>query len=46
VIGLAELLWEGAESTLDPVVVDRRYRRTGVGSFNQRSRSRVAGRPT
>jgi len=31
IVGLTGLLWEGEESTIEPVVVDRRYRRTGVG---------------
>lgn len=31
VIGVTGLLWEGDESTIEPVVVDRRCRRTGVG---------------
>ena len=31
VVGLTGLLWEGEESTIEPVVVDRHYRRNGVG---------------
>lgn len=31
IVGLTGLLWEGEESTIEPVVVDRRYRRTGIG---------------
>jgi GNAT superfamily N-acetyltransferase len=31
VVGLTGLLWEGAESTIEPVVVDRGCRRSGVG---------------
>ncbi len=31
VVGLAGLLWEGGESTIEPVVVDRHYRRNGLG---------------
>jgi GNAT superfamily N-acetyltransferase len=30
-VGLAGLLWEGGEATIESVVVDRRHRRTGVG---------------
>lgn len=31
VIGMTGLLWEGEESTIEPVVVDRHRRRCGVG---------------
>ena len=31
VVGLTGLLWEGTESTIEPVVVDRRHRRAGIG---------------
>lgn len=31
VVGLTGLLWDGDESTIEPVVVDRHYRRNGVG---------------
>lgn len=31
VIGMTGLLWEGGESTIEPVVVDRGCRRSGVG---------------
>jgi GNAT superfamily N-acetyltransferase len=31
IVGLAGLLWDGQESTIEPVVVDRHCRRTGVG---------------
>lgn len=31
IVGLTGLLWEGEESTIEPVVVDRQYRRNGVG---------------
>jgi N-acetylglutamate synthase-like GNAT family acetyltransferase len=31
VLGLAGLLWQGDESTIEPVVVDRRCRGSGVG---------------
>jgi GNAT superfamily N-acetyltransferase len=31
VVGLAGLLWEGDESTIEPVIVDRRHRRAGIG---------------
>ena len=31
IIGMTGLLWEGVESTIEPVVVDRRCRGTGVG---------------
>ncbi len=31
IVGLTGLLWEGEESTIEPVIVDRRYRSTGVG---------------
>jgi GNAT superfamily N-acetyltransferase len=30
-VGLTGLLWEGGESTIEPVVVDLRCRRTGIG---------------
>ena len=31
IVGLAGLLWADEESTIEPVVVERRHRRTGVG---------------
>jgi GNAT superfamily N-acetyltransferase len=31
VVGLTGLLWEGEESTIEPVVVDRHHRRAGIG---------------
>jgi GNAT superfamily N-acetyltransferase len=31
IIGMTGLFWEDGESTIEPVVVDRRCRRTGVG---------------
>ena len=31
IVGLAGLLWADDESTIEPVVVDRRRRRAGVG---------------
>ena len=31
IIGMTGLLWEGEESTIEPVVVDRHRRRNGVG---------------
>lgn len=31
IIGLTGLFWEDGEATIEPVVVDRRARRTGVG---------------
>jgi GNAT superfamily N-acetyltransferase len=31
IVGMTGLLWEGSESTIEPVVVDRSCRRTGVG---------------
>jgi GNAT superfamily N-acetyltransferase len=30
-VGLTGLLWEGGESTIEPVVVDRWHRRKGIG---------------
>jgi|SRR6516165_3675856 GNAT superfamily N-acetyltransferase len=30
-LGLTGLLWEAGESTIEPVVVDHRYRRQGIG---------------
>lgn len=31
IVGLSGLLWEGGEATIEPIIVDRRCRRTGVG---------------
>jgi GNAT superfamily N-acetyltransferase len=31
IVGLSGLLWEGGEATIEPVIVDGRCRRTGVG---------------
>jgi GNAT superfamily N-acetyltransferase len=31
IVGMAGLLWEGGESTIEPVIVDRNCRRNGVG---------------
>jgi len=31
IVGLSGLLWEGGESTIEPVVVDRHCRRRGIG---------------
>jgi GNAT superfamily N-acetyltransferase len=31
ILGFTGLLWEGEESTIEPVIVDRRCRRNGIG---------------
>ena len=31
IVGMTGLLWEDGESTIEPVVVDRQHRRSGVG---------------
>jgi GNAT superfamily N-acetyltransferase len=31
IVGMTGLFWEDGESTIEPVVVDRRHRRSGVG---------------